>query len=113
MAQQAAPATVALAAAPGSRLEELQAGYEAAKAAAEDATTRFEALTKALKAEMAAAAPQGSTDIALAAAPGRPRLKMTWKTPYRFDAKRFLADHPDLYVRYEKQGGHWELRVAD
>ena len=102
---------VVLIASPGSRLEELQASFESAKAQFEDAKARFEAVTGALKNELAAAAPQGSTDVLLAAAPGLPQLRMKWLTPYRFDVKRFRAEHPALYVRYEKQGGHFELRM--
>lgn len=99
-----------LTAVPGSRLEELLAGYESAKAAAEDAKSRLDALTAALKNEMAAAAPAGSTDVTLGA-PGLPRLRLSWKAPWRFDSKRFKADHPELYVRYEVRGGHWDLRL--
>lgn len=97
-------------AAPGSRLEQLQASYEAAKAAAEEANHRFEAVAKAIKAELAQAAPGSADQVVLSGAPGLPRLKMTWMRPYRFDSKQFRADHPELYVRYETRGGHWELR---
>lgn len=102
--------TYLLDAAPGSRLEELQAGYESAKASFEDAKARFEALTTALKNELAAAAPEGSTDVLLNSAPGLPRLRMKWLRPYRFDSKRFRAENPAMYVRYEVRGGHWEIR---
>jgi hypothetical protein len=105
------PPVARLTAVPGSRLEQLQAEYESAKANFEDAKSRFEALTTALKSEMAAAAPAGSTDVLLNSAPGLPRLRMKWLRPYRFDAKRFRAEHPALYVRYEVRGGHWEMRA--
>jgi hypothetical protein len=101
---------VLLTAPPGSRLQELQASYESAKAAKEEAVARFDAITGALKAEMAAAAPQKSTDVMLDSAPGLPRLRLKWMRPYRFDSKRFKAENPALYVRYEVRGGHWDLR---
>ncbi len=108
-----APAPVTLTARPGSRLEELQASYDSAKAAKEDAVARFDALTTAIKVEMAAAAPPGTTDITLDSASGLPRLRLKWLMPYRFDSKRFKAEHPDIYVRYEVRGGNWTLRQAD
>lgn len=111
--QALSPLPVQLAAAAGSREEELLASYDSAKAALEDAKARFEAVTSALKNEMAATAPPGSTDIVLSGQPGLPRLRLRWKMPYRFDSKRFKAEHPEIYVRYEVQGGNWELRAAD
>ncbi len=108
------PPPVQLTASPGTRLEELLAAYETAKAAKEEAVARFDAITDALKAEMATAAPQGSTDITLSGqSPGLPRLHLMWTRPYRFETKRFRADHPGLYVRYEVRGGQWGLRQVD
>lgn len=103
------PAPVQVTAPPGSRLEELLASYEGAKAAAEEATARFEAITGAIKAELSSAYP-GTGDISLSGAPGLPRLKMTWLHPWRFDSKRLKEENPLMYVRYAKQGGHYELR---
>ena len=109
---QPSPPPVPVSAEPGSRLEQLLASYEGAKAAAQEAKDRFEAITEALKAEIAAAAPQGSTEIMAGGAPSLPRLKLSWKRPYRFDVKRFRAERPLLYVRYEvRSDGHWELRA--
>lgn len=102
---------VQLTALGGTRLEELLAGYESAKAAFEDAKSRLDALTAALRNEMTASAPKGTATVVLSGAPGLPRLRLSWKAPWRFDSKRFKADHPELYVRYEVRGGHWELRA--
>jgi hypothetical protein len=102
--------SVQLTALGGTRLEELLAGYESAKAAFEDARARFEAVTAALKNEMASSAPEGSKDIALSGTPGLPRLRLRWKTSWRCDVKKFRAERPELYVKYEKQSGTWELR---
>jgi hypothetical protein len=95
---------------PGSRLEQLLASYESTKAAAEEAKSRYEALTDAVKAELDAATPEGTQEIVLTGSPGLPQLKMTWRSPYRFDVKKFRAEHPRLYVQYEVKGGHWEMR---
>jgi hypothetical protein len=114
MTQQPGTAVTArLTAAPGSREEELLARYESAKAAKEDAVARYEAVCAALKNEMAVAAPPGSTDITLAGPPSLPRLRLRWLAPWRFDSKRFKAERPEDYVRYEVRGGHWDLRVTD
>lgn len=102
---------VQLTALSGSRTEELLAGYESAKAAFEDAKARFEAVTAALKNEMASATPEGTATVVLSGAPGLPRLRLSWKAPYRFDVRKFRAENPALYVRYETRGGHWELRA--
>lgn len=108
--EQPKPPSFTVTAQPGSRLEELLASYEPAKAAAEEAAERFRAVTDAIKAETAAACPDGTTRASLAGAPGLPRLKMTWLTPWRFDSKRFREEQPAMYVKYEKQGGFWEIR---
>jgi hypothetical protein len=109
--REAVPPVLVLAA-PGSRLEQLLASYESARAQADEAKARLEALTDALKAEISAAAPHGTQEMTLDGGPGLPRMRMTWKAPYRFDVKRFRAEQPGMYVRYEVKGGHWELRVV-
>lgn len=106
--------TVQLTAAPGTRMEELLASFESAKAARDDAKARYEAVAGALKAEMAAAAPPGSTSITVSGqTPGLPRLRLIWTRPYRFNTERFRTEHPALYVRYEIRGGQWSLRSAE
>jgi hypothetical protein len=96
---------------PGSRVEELLAAYEPAKAAAEEASGRYKAITDAIKAELASANP-GVREMLLSGMPGLPQLRMTWVEPLRFDTKRFKEDHPVEYVRYTRQGGNWDLRQA-
>jgi hypothetical protein len=97
---------------PGTRLEQLLASYESAKAAADEAKARYEALTDSIKAELDAATPEGTREIILSGPPGLPQLRMAWKTPYRFDVKRFRLENPVLYVQYEVQGGHWDMRMV-
>ena len=98
-------------AAPGSRLESLLASYDSAKAAAEESAARFKAITDGIKAEAGGVNPK-ATDISVSGAPGLPRLKLTWKRPWKFDTGRFKEENPLLYVTYATQGGHWELRAV-
>jgi len=112
MTEQPRPPRVTVEAEPGSRMESLLAAYESAKAEAQEANDRFDAICEALKAEGCAAVP-GSSALLLAGAPGLPKLRLTWHAPWRFDSKRFRRDHPRLYVQYEVRGGHWELRQED
>jgi hypothetical protein len=109
--QQSQDPRFVIPAGPGTRLEQLLASYEPVKAAYEEAKARLDALTDALKAEMSAAAPEGSTDMVLDGGPALPRVRVSWKQPYRFDVKRFRTDYPQIYVKYETRGGHWELRL--
>jgi hypothetical protein len=112
MTHQEEPARrVPVTAQPGSRLEELLASYEPLKAAAEEAASRFKAVTDALKAELPALAPEGTTAITLSGAPGLPVLHQTWVSSWKFDVKQLKADDPVTYVRYASKGGHWELRA--
>lgn len=91
---------------PGSRLEQLQAMYDDARARAEEAAERFGMIKKGIEAELAAAAP-GARVIALG---GPVPLTMSWRAPMRFDQKRFKEENAYLYASYCKPGGHWELR---
>lgn len=108
----AARQRVILTAEPGSRLEELLAMYEPLKAAAEEAASRFKAVTDALKAELPALAPEGTAAITLSGVPGLPVLHQTWVETWRLDSKQLKADDPVTYVRYAVKGGHWEVRAA-
>jgi hypothetical protein len=103
--------SVSVTAQPGSRLEQLLAVYDDEKAAAAEAAERFKAVTDALKAEMAAAVPPGTEDMTLIGAAHLPRLRLSWRRPWRFDSDKFREENPYLFVKYSKQGGHWELRA--
>jgi hypothetical protein len=94
---------------PGSRLEQLLAQYDGAKAESQDAAARFKAITTAIKAEAAEMSP-GAEIIAIGGAPGLPRLRLSWRTLWHLDTDQFKEDHPYLYVKYGKQSGHWDLR---
>ena len=105
-----APVRVVVPAA-GSRLEQLHAAYGPLKAAADDAAARFEACKEAIKAEAQASAP-GSRDYLVAAAPGLPALRVSWRTAWQLDTKKLKAERPLIYVQYAEQKGRWELREA-
>jgi hypothetical protein len=95
---------------PGSRREELLASYESAKAAAEEAASRFKTITDALKADLSGAYP-GVEGMTLSGAPGLPRLSMSWRKSWRVDTRRLKEEQPLLYVQYAVQSGTWDLRA--
>lgn len=110
--EQPPTAPVTVLAADGSRLAQLLAAYEPAKAAAEEAKQRYEALTLAIKIELTTAQPHAGR-IMLSGAPGLPRLKLAWRDTVRLDAKRLKNDLPDLYTLYAVQSGNWTLTRED
>lgn len=109
MADKKPPAAV-LHVEPGTRLEQLRAEYDEAKAAEAAAKERADMLTAAIKAEGASVHP-GATVIDIVT-PGKPALRMSWRAPWRIDEKRLKAEDPVTYVKYAKQGGYWELRAV-
>lgn len=106
------PAPVTVLAADGTRLAQLLASYETAKAAAEEAKQRFEALTLAIKIELTTAHPHNGR-IILSGAPGLPRLRLSWRPTVRLNSRQLKIDLPALYDLYAVQSGNWELRRAD
>lgn len=108
--QQPAVIPLLATATPGSRLEQLLAQYESAKAEAAEAADKFDAVTKAIKGELTRMHP-GQPVVRLTGAPGMPQLIMRWKQSWRLDSKRLKAEQPELYVRYAVRGGTWELRA--
>jgi hypothetical protein len=108
--KQERQSAVSVLAAPGSRLEELLAAYSTEKAAAEEAASRFKAVTDALKAEISAMAP-GAEDAIASGAANLPKLRLSWRRAWHFKTDAFKAENPYLYVKYSQQSGHWELRA--
>lgn len=92
------------------RLAQLYAAYPAAKAAADAATEALKAITDGIKAEMAAAAPDGCTDIELRS-PDVPVAPMALKyvESWRIDAKKMKSENPLAYATYAKRSGSWRL----
>ena len=111
--QQEPPAPpVTVLAADGTRLAQLLAAYEPAKAAAEEAKQRYEALTLAIKIELTTQQPHAGR-IMLSGAPGLPRLKLAWRDTVRLDARRLKEEQPALYTLYAVTGGNWTLTRED
>lgn len=95
---------------PGTRLEALLSQYGPLKAAAEEAKARYDAVTDAIKAELSGSH-QGVRDFTVPGSPAWPDLRLTWRSPWHFDVKRFKHDHPVIYATYAEQKGRWELRA--
>ena len=95
---------------PGTRLEQLQAAYADAKAAADEAGSRLKLITDGIKAELVAQAPEGHTRIGLRGEHG-PALQLTYSESWRIDATKLKAEDPVTYVRYAKKSGSWSLRA--
>jgi hypothetical protein len=103
-----ADAPVVVAAPAGSRLEQLHAQYEEAKAARDAAAERFDAISAGIKAELAAAAPD-RVKVDLPAGAG-PALRLVYTESWRLDSKKLKAADPYTYAAYAKQSGSWSLK---
>lgn len=95
---------------PGTRLEQLQASYADAKAAADEAAERLKGITDGIKAELAAAMPEGAQKVELVGGVG-PAMRLTYAESWRVDARKLKAEDPETYVRYAKKTGSWTLRA--
>ena len=93
----------------GTRLEALLAQYDLAKAEADKATETLKAITDGIKAELAAAAPDGETDIRVNSPDLTRPLRLQAITSWRVDAAKLKAEAPETYVRYAKQSTSWRL----
>lgn len=104
-----APATETVQVRPetGSRLEQLHAEYESAKAAADEAAARLKSITDAIKAELTEAAP-GAGRLQLLS-PHGPALGLTYTESWRIDTPRLKRENPELYVAYAVKSGSWRL----
>lgn len=94
----------------GSRLEQLHAAYEDAKAAKDEAETRLKAVVDAIKVEATQAAP-GAERIEIVGDHG-PRLSLTYVESWRVDSRRLKAEDPETYVRYATKSGTWKLEKS-
>lgn len=104
------PQPVWVEAKPGSRLEDLLVTYALLKPQADEIADRLDTVKAAIKAEMAAAAPEGSQkiDVAHEALPNA--LRLSYVESWRIDTKKLKAVDPATYVRWAVKGGKWELR---
>lgn len=98
---------------PGSRLEQLHARYEMAKAKADEAEAELKTITDAIKAEALALVDGNVTAIELTHWAGVPiPLRLTYVESWRVDAKRLKAEDPVAYAMYATKSGTWQLRKA-
>lgn len=96
---------------PNSRLEQLLAQYEQAKAAADEAGKTLKAITDGIKLELTNAAP-GATSIDVTGELLTRPLRLHAKESWRVDAKKLKAEDPATYVRYATKSVVWELRAV-
>jgi len=101
------PPTV-LEAEPGTRLAELAARYDEAKALADESAKALKAITDAIKVELEAAAP-GNPKVDLHAQGLARPLRMSWVERWDLDTKALKAADPVTYVTYAKKSGRWQL----
>lgn len=93
---------------PDTRLAQLAAQYDLAKAEAAKAAEALKAITDGIKAELANAAP-GETDVRLESPELEKPLRLSAVTSWRVDATKLKAEAPETYVRYAKQSTAWRL----
>jgi hypothetical protein len=107
------PASAALVVVPDSdsRLEQLAAQYDQAKAEAAKATEALTAITNAIKLELTNAAP-GANDIRLDSPELAQPLRLFAVSSWRVDAKKLKAEAPEIYVRYATKSTAWQLRAV-
>jgi hypothetical protein len=101
--------TAVIAPQPGSRLEQLAAQYDLAKAEAEKAADALKAITDGIKLELANAAP-GETDVRLDSTELAAPLRLLAIESWRVDSKKLKTEAPEIYVRYATKSTAWQLR---
>lgn len=92
---------------PDTRLSQLHAAYEDAKAHADDAAKRLKAITDAIKVELNTAAPD-ETRVELRGEAG-PALRLAYSERWTLDSRKMKAEDPETYVRYARKSGAWSL----
>ncbi|WP_428964128.1 hypothetical protein [Micromonospora fluostatini] len=95
--------------APGSRLDDLLAAYAVLKPAADEAAARLKTVTDAIKAELTTALPDVQRIEVAHGSLAQP-LRLTYVDSWRLDTKALKAEMPEVYVRYARKGGKWDLR---
>lgn len=93
------------------RLAQLVAQYDLAKAEAAKADEALKAITDGIKAELINAAP-GREDIRLESPELVKPLRLFAVSSWRIDARKLKAEAPEVYVRYAKQSTAWQLRAV-
>lgn len=92
-----------------SRLEQLTAEWWALKPYVEQMQERLTELTKAIKQEVAAAAPEGASEVVLRSpylpTPYRLHQVETW----RLDTSKLKTQEPVTYARFARKSTSWRL----
>lgn len=102
-----------IAAASGSRLVDLLAAYAQLKPQADELAARLKAVTDAIKAELAAAAP-GASKVEVSHEVLAQPLRLSYVESWRLDATLLKTENPLIYATYAVKSGRWELRgVSD
>lgn len=96
---------------PESRLDQLTARYETAKALAKQASDEFEDLKTSLKAELASRHPEQKR-VVLSSPHLLTPLELKAVPSWRFDSKRCKAERPDIYAAFAKQSTSWRLEAV-
>jgi len=91
-----------------SRLAQLAAQYDLAKAESAKAAEALKAITDAIKIELTHAAP-GESDVQLDSPDLIKPLRLTAVESWRIDAKKLKAEDSLTYVRYAVQSTTWRL----
>lgn len=100
-----------IAAEAGSRLEQLQAAYPAAKAEADEAAARLKAITDGIKLELTQSAPE-ERRIVLASSGASPAMHLTYTESWRVDTRKLKTEAPETYVQYAVKSGSWRLTAG-
>ena len=108
--QPPAPPTPQITPVAGSRLEQLLAQHDEARAAAKAAEERLKAITDGIKAELVAAAPNHARIVATSQYLAKP-LVLRAEFQNRLDTTKLKADYPELAANYTKQVSFWKLEA--
>lgn len=107
-----APRGVVIKPEQGSRLEQLSAEYDNAKAALDTATKALKTITDGIKLELATLAP-GERAVDLSSEHLARPLRLSAVESWRVDAKKLKAEAPETYVRYAVQSTAWVLKTVN
>lgn len=94
---------------PDSRLDQLLAQYDLAKAEADKAAETLKPITDGIKSELAAQLADGETVLEVTSDHLARPMRLSNVESWRVDAKKLKAEDPLTYVRYAVQGHSWKL----
>lgn len=105
-----APAKAIVVTAPAdSRLEQLAAQYDLAKAEKDKAEEALKAITDAIKLELTNAAP-GATSVDLHSDQLTRPLRLQAISSWRINTEKLKSEQPLIYASYAKPSVAWQLR---